>query len=243
MEKRYSEFLPTIASTDILPTEWPESRGASKPSKSTQEDRREAQLHNVSSVERVPHESGGHCDVHLEPQASRRLTESPAMTATGSLTWQVERVIPEMPLVGYDLEDSRRDVHSTEFRSNVSLPGQCEWVDMWASTLEGHYELQEVHRSDKPSLKHLTQTCSSFLRPPGFVHQRYILADTYHDVDHDACFENHRYFHVCPYHQGDFLNCPRCPTPVTPPVNLNHDSPVPEEYHVSSSRSVEHCVS
>ncbi|KAL3218773.1 hypothetical protein MRX96_031312 [Rhipicephalus microplus] len=248
MEKRYSEFLPTIASTDILPselhegTDWPASRGSSKPPQSTQEDHREVQLHNVSSVECIPHESCGHCDVHFKPQGSRRLTESPAMTATGSLTWQVERVIPEMPLVGYHLEDSRRDVHSTEFRSNVSLQGEFEWVDMWASTPEEPYELQQIHCSNEPSLKRLTQACSRFPRPPGVVYQRHDLADTYHDIDHDVYFENHRYCHVCPYRRGEFLNCPRCLTLLTPPVNLHHDSPVPEEYHASSSRSVEHSM-
>lgn len=242
MQKLASEYLETITSPDLLPsvlhgrTEWHTSRGAPDPSRSTQEDRHDAQLHNVPSVELLPPEYGERCgcDVCRDPRASRTLAESPVAAAVNSLASQTERVIPPLPMLGYHPEDPRRNDYATEFRSDMFLREELRWVDLRASTSKERYMGRQLNSSDDSSVKHLGHTCNGFPQLPVIRARSSFRGDTYHSMTYDTCFQ---YLCTLPpwhYHIREVINlCPRSPSSGEPVGNISPEGLLSEEWLVN----------
>lgn len=245
MEKWSSEYLESIAIPDLSPsvlhrrTEYHASRGAPDPPRSTQENRHGMQLHDVPSVELLPPEYGGRCgsDAHREPQGSRTLAESPMVAAVNTLNTQTERVIPELPMVGYHLNDPRKADYSTQVRSDMFLEEEGRWVDLRASTPDEHYMGHQLNRSDDSTVKHLGQNCNGFLQLPVIRAHSSFREDTYCSITHDTCLQYQRTLPPWHYQNGELINfCPKSPRSVDPLVNIYPEGLISEECLVDRCR-------
>lgn len=218
------------------------SRRMSEYTRSTLEERR-ARPRRLPSGEPVRRESDGRyrsgmsSDPHAPEMAT--LTDPPVIVAVNS-TSQPERIIPELPLVGYRLEDPRKEDYAPGFRRDPR-PQECKSANITSSISEQHYKMQQPHGIAAASVGHPGQVSRDIEHPPMVRAHRGRRSDMWRVEFHEAHFVHRPDLRPWHYQYEEHLNfCPRFPTPVGSLVNFFTEGPRPEESLVNyCPRSVE----
>ncbi|KAH6945799.1 hypothetical protein HPB50_009985 [Hyalomma asiaticum] len=196
-------------------------RRAHCPTRSTEEDRHDIRLRNVTSNEPAPHESGGHFDTapSSELEAS---TERPVLLAAN---WQTERIIPKVQLAGYHLQDPRRKDYGSRFRDKSIREGY-NMENRTTSTLE------------KRNIKQLYDNNSSLAGPSSQIHSVKALplvicadnsrSDMYGAARRDNGVAQHTILQTPHHRSQEYANF--CPRPIESPANRSERRPMPEYF-------------
>lgn len=232
LRRRYSSLSFSISRGQSRPralyrrTQWQPSRRAHYRTRSIQGEHRNTHIRGVPPTERTAHESNRRygSDVYTDQESPRTLNGPSPMVPVNS---QTERIIPEIPLVGYHLEDPRRDDYRAGFHRGT-LRQDDKLVELRASTHDEHYNGQALNGSSNTTRRNPLQIHSSFPQPPvtgaqGGLHEAAYQADNH------ACFQQRHEVHPGQIPNGEFNFCSRCPRPVQPLGNFCPGPPNVEE--------------
>nr|XP_050047824.1 uncharacterized protein LOC126544525 [Dermacentor andersoni]XP_054917061.1 uncharacterized protein LOC126544525 [Dermacentor andersoni]XP_054917062.1 uncharacterized protein LOC126544525 [Dermacentor andersoni] len=211
--------------------QWQPSRRMPESKRSTLDDRRDVRPRHLPSVETVRRESDGMrgSAPSSEPHApgTATLADPPAIVAVSS-TSQSERIIPELPLVGYHLEDPRKEDYAPGFRREPR-PQEYKPVNP-ASVSEEHYKMQQPHGSAAASVGHRGQVSRDIEHPPMVRAHRGRQSYMLPTESHERHFVHRPDLRPWHYQYQEHPNfCPRCPTYLGSFVSFCMGGPRPEE--------------
>lgn len=204
--------------------------------RSAQKDSHDTRLRNVTSNEPATRESDGRFGSSPSSE-SEALTEPPVLLAANS---QAERIIPQVPLTGYHLQDPRDEHYAPGFRGYSICEGH-KLRDHTTSAFEEH------------NAKQLYDTSGAPARASSQIHSDSALAlvicadnsrsDMCGAENRDKGFAHYPILHTRHHRSEEFASfCARCPRPIEYPVNYWERSPTPEEHVVSYPPMSEGCL-